>query len=96
MAYLNYLYGPSKQGNPRSRILVKFLQKNIKLLYMANITNPQPAIKTPTKAVKIETSYRGFSSIDQEIEREIAMQWFTSSSKTTFSQRNFLLKKDKV
>lgn len=38
------------------------------------------------------TSYRGFSSIDQEIEREIAMKWFTGSEKTTFSQRSFLVK----
>ena len=46
------------------------MQKIIKLLHMANITNPgQPAIKTTTKSLKIETSYRGFSSIDQEIER---------------------------
>ena len=88
---------PRNKENSRSQILVKFLQKIIKLLHMANITNPgQPAIKTTTKSLKIETSYRGFSSIDQEIEREIAMQWFTSSSKTTFSQRNFLLKKEEV
>ena len=36
--------------------------------------------------------YRGFSSIDQEIEREIAMKWFKSTCKTVVSQRNFLLK----
>jgi len=42
------------------------------------------------------TSYRGFASIDQEIEREIAMQWFNSSQKTNFSQRNHLLKKQVV
>ena len=71
-----------------------YKELNSKHLHMANITNQgQPVIKTTTKAVKTETSYRGFSSIDQEIEREIAMQWFTSSSKTTYSQRNFLLKK---
>jgi hypothetical protein len=28
------------------------------------------------------TCYRGFTSIDQEMEREIAMQWFKSTSKT--------------
>lgn len=44
----------------------------------------------------LSTSYRGFSSIDQEMEREIAMQWFNASGKTTFSQRNFLLKKEKI
>ena len=63
---------------------------------MDNISNihDQPSIKTSCKSVKITTSYRGFSSIDQEIEREIAMQWFTSSNKSTYSQRNFLLKKE--
>lgn len=34
------------------------------------------------------------SSIDQEIEREIAMQWVSSGKKNNFSQRNFLLKKE--
>lgn len=52
------------------------------------------ATKTQVKPAKISASYRGFNSIDQEIEREIAMQWFTSSGKTILSQRNFLLKKD--
>lgn len=65
---------------------------------MANISNiqSQPSIKTNCKSSKIATSYRGFSSIDQEIEREIAMQWFTSSNKSSFSQRNFLLKKESL
>jgi hypothetical protein len=65
---------------------------------MSNISNipHQSAIKaTDCKSSKTGTSYRGFSSIDQELEREIAMQWFTSSSKSTFSQRNFLLKKER-
>jgi hypothetical protein len=60
-------------------------------------------VKTPSlnKTINCEfsktgTSYRGFSSIDQEMEREIAMTWFTSSEKTTYSQRNFLLKKDVI
>lgn len=61
---------------------------------MGNILNQdQTTIKISSKS-KIITSYRGFNSIDQEIEREIAMQWFTSSHKYIFSQRNFLLKKD--
>ncbi len=61
---------------------------------MAIISNQdQPTIKICSTS-KIVTSYRGFNSIDQEIEREIAMQWFTSSNKYNFSQRNFLLKKD--
>jgi hypothetical protein len=60
---------------------------------MGNGSNhDQTTIKISTKS-KISTSYRGFNSIDQEIEREIAMQWFTSSNKSNYSQRNFLLKK---
>ena len=43
---------------------------------------------------KVISSYRGFSSIDQEIEREIAMQWFSSTGKITISQRNFLFRKE--
>ena len=53
----------------------------------------QTTIKISIKSKEV-TSYRGFNSIDQEIEREIAMQWFTSSNKYNYSQRNFLLKKD--
>ena len=30
------------------------------------------------------TSYRGFTSIDQEMERAIAMQWFSPSAKNIF------------
>ncbi|MDQ6756467.1 MAG: hypothetical protein M3004_05990 [Bacteroidota bacterium] len=52
--------------------------------------------KTRCRSSKIITSYRGFTSIDQELEREIAMQWFSSSKKTSFSQRNFLLKREKI
>jgi hypothetical protein len=66
---------------------------------MANILNiqGQAAVKTSNcQSSKISTSYRGFSSIDQEIEREIAMQWFTSSHKSNCSQRNFLLKKESL
>ena len=46
-----------------------------------------------TSSVKITSSYRGFRSIDQEIEREIALHWF-STKKSPCSQRNFLLKND--
>ena len=64
---------------------------------MPNISNiTDSVIKTSSKSLKIGTSYRGFSSIDQEIEREIAMQWFTSSNKSNFSNRNFLIKKEKA
>lgn len=51
-------------------------------------------VKAKSKSLKIVTAYRGFYSIDQEIEREIAMQWFSSGKKSNFSQRNFLLKKE--
>lgn len=51
-------------------------------------------VKVPKQ--KSSTSYRGFSSIDQEIEREIAMKWFTCSDKTTFSQKSFLIKVETV
>jgi hypothetical protein len=30
------------------------------------------------------TCYRGFTSIDQEMEREIAMQWFKPAGKSRF------------
>ena len=63
---------------------------------MPNVTNIQVQPKISCKPSKLVSSYRGFSSIDQEIEREIAMQWFTSSKKSSFSQRNFLLKREKV
>lgn len=64
---------------------------------MPNISNLQDDVTIKiTKSVKLETSYRGFSSIDQEIEREIAMQWFSTKKKSSFSQRNFLLKKEKA
>jgi len=61
---------------------------------MSTVTNyNNTPIKLNCKSLKISTSYRGFASIDQEIEREIAMQWFSSNKKNTYSQRNFLLKK---
>ena len=50
-------------------------------------------VENPSNSSKQKPdSYRGFASIDQEIEREIAMKWFTGSNKITFSQRSFLLK----
>lgn len=63
---------------------------------MSNVSNlsQQPEVKT-FKKIKSITSYRGFSSIDQEVEREIALQWF-STKKSSFSQRNFLLSKEKI
>ncbi len=38
------------------------------------------------------TSYRGFTSIDQEMERAIAMQWFSPSEKNIF-HRGIVVKK---
>jgi hypothetical protein len=63
---------------------------------MPNITTRGKQDIKVTCKTKLTTSYRGFSSIDQEIEREIALQWFSSGEKSSFSQRNFLLKKDKA
>ena len=70
--------------------------KDSKALHMHNISNTsQPTEVKTSKKSKSITSYRGFSSIDQEVEREIALQWF-STKKSTFSQRNFLLTKEKI
>lgn len=74
--------------------LDNFLHINFKLLHMP-ATNNQSRQANTAKSSKV-TSYRGFASIDQEIEREIAMQWFNSSQKTIFSQRNYLLKKEEA
>lgn len=57
-------------------------------------TKNQPITVKISSKTKITTSYRGFASIDQEIEREIAMQFFSHNHKCTPSQRNFLLKKE--
>lgn len=45
-----------------------------------------------TEISNICVSYRGFTSIDQEMEREIAMQWFEKSRKSQFFRGNFLYK----
>ena len=37
------------------------------------------------------TSYRGFSSIDQEMEREIAMQWFIQHKGNDFFSPKFFV-----
>ncbi|MEO6454579.1 MAG: hypothetical protein ABIN97_10920 [Ginsengibacter sp.] len=37
-----------------------------------------------------QTSYRGFVSIDQEMGREIAMNFFNPSKKSVCSQKGFL------
>jgi hypothetical protein len=66
---------------------------------MPDILNQQLGLTAKLRSKKIittQTSYRGFTSIDQEIERDIAMQWFSSKKKTSFSQRNFLLQKEKI
>ena len=76
--------------------LVTFLLNYFKLLDMPNITPNQSQPTVKASKTKITTSYRGFASIDQEIEREIAMQYFSHNHKSTFSQRNFLLKKESL
>ncbi len=40
-----------------------------------------------------KTSYRGFASIDQEMGREIALEFFHPSKKTICSQKGFLFGK---
>lgn len=75
--------------------LDKDLQYSYKFLHMPNTLQNAPGTKTIEQSTKTTTSYRGFASIDQEIEREIAIQWFTSSKKTTYSHRSFLMKKER-
>ena len=40
--------------------------------------------KSEQPVVEVHASYRGFTSIDQEMERAIAMQWFSPSAKNIF------------
>lgn len=60
---------------------------------MENLSSTQKSSplspKIPEKKIN-QTSYRGFFSIDQEMEREIALKFFTSSKKTICSQKGFL------
>ncbi len=44
-----------------------------------------------SKVISVEF-YRGVTSIDQEMEREIAMQRFFHSEKIIFTQKSFLLR----
>ena len=55
-------------------------------------TPGQLDIKSTGKSSRIETSYRGFASIDQEMEREIALQWFSASGKSSSNKKNPLFK----
>ncbi len=48
--------------------------------------------KVDQPATEGRTSYRGFTSIDQEMERAIAMQWFSPSEKNIF-HRGIVVKK---
>lgn len=91
-----YICSPSNQHLASALNLDKILQVLMKIMNMPENTYDEPAIKVTIKSTKTTTSYRGFASIDQEIEREIAMQWFTTSNKNTYSQRSFLLKKERV
>ena len=56
-----------------------------------NLNNPafQETEKTDLRkseqpVTEAHASYRGFTSIDQEMERAIAMQWFSPSAKNIF------------
>lgn len=40
--------------------------------------------KSDQPAAETSASYRGFTSIDQEMERAIAMQWFSPTAKNIF------------
>jgi hypothetical protein len=60
---------------------------------ITTVPGKQTIKSTNSSTSKCTTLYRGFASIGQEIEREIAMQWFNSSSKSSVSHKSFLLKK---
>ena len=59
---------------------------------MTNITSEIQIQPTAIKATcKLKsTAYRGFTSIDQEMEREIAMQFFYPVKKNSFSRTGIL------
>ena len=56
----------------------------------------QLEVKSDGKSLRSSASYRGFRSIDQEIEREIALQWFSVSGKSSFAKKNTLAKTQKA
>lgn len=63
---------------------------------MENLTRSlKPSVYTTTNVLKkvCQTSYRGFMSIDQEMGREIAMEFFKPSKKSIYSQKGFLFGK---
>ncbi len=47
-------------------------------------TNSKSQNKLAEPISKNCVSYRGFASIDQEMEREIALQWFQPGNKSNF------------
>ena len=49
------------------------------------------SVKTEDSIIQKSVSYRGFASIDQEMEREIAVQWFKPTGKNR-SHGNFLFR----
>ena len=56
-----------------------------------NIKFPEnlPKSTVSQRILSGSTLYRGFASIDQEMEREIAMQWFTKTKGIpTLSKKN--------
>jgi hypothetical protein len=63
---------------------------------MENLTlNPKSSIYSSNNTSKKirQASYRGFASIDQEMGRDIAMEFFKPSKKTFCSQKGFLFTK---
>ena len=53
------------------------MEKNKKTSVIETIT-----IETSSKVEYTSSSYRGFASIDQEMEREIAVRYFSPGEKT--------------
>ena len=56
---------------------------------MANTIHTQEQPKVNCKQVKLETSYRGFSSIDQEMERDIVSNWGRDSNNTESKNKHY-------
>ena len=54
------------------------MEQNLKTNY-----NPNPKTGVSSQTSSRSVTYRGFASIDQEMEREIAMQWFSKDDKTS-------------
>jgi hypothetical protein len=57
--------------------------------------NFQPSSQRSSKIGEHKPFYRGFSSIDQEMAREIAMQWFSTSAKKPIKFHGYTLSSKK-